>query len=183
MRTTTFDRVHLEAPASSASSGRRRFALMGATIDIHATLEDTGDTSVIEVGIPPQFPGVPPHLHEHTTENFYVLEGKIDVLHDGRWRESRRGDFFLFRPGMVHGYRNSTDQHARFLIMAPGHDRYYFDLVDWMYREPVWPPHDHDALVAFGRRHDTIYVGPATDREAIHAFGSREHTIHDTLYV
>ena len=38
-------------------------------------------------------------------------------------------------------------------------------------------------VVGPGRRHDTIYVGPATDREAIHAFGSREHTIHDTLYV
>ena len=43
-----------------------------------------------------------------------------------------------------------------------------------MYREPIWPLTDDDALVAFGRLHDTIYVGPLIDREAIHAFGSRQ---------
>ena len=63
--------------------------------------------------------------------------------------------------------------------MGRGHDRYYFELVDWMYLEPVWPPHDREALIAFGRRHDTIYVEPSIDREAIHDFGSR----HDTIYV
>jgi quercetin dioxygenase-like cupin family protein len=152
---------------------------MGATIDIHATLEDTGNTSLIEVGIPPYFPGAPPHLHEHRTESFYVLEGNIDVLHDGKWRGARPGDFFLIPPHMVHGYCNSTNQRARFLVMAPGHDRYYFELVDWMYLEPIWPPTNREALVAFGRRHDTIYVGPSTDREAIHTFGRR----HETIYV
>ncbi len=172
----TDDQAPLE---TAASSGRRRFALLGATIDIHATLEDTGNTSLVEVGIPPYFPGVPPHLHEHSTENFYVLEGNIDVLQDGKWRATQRGDFFLIPPRTVHGYRNSTDQHARFLIMGPGYDRYYFDLVDWMYREPIWPPTDHEALVAFGRRHDTIYVGPPTDGVAIDDFGQR----HDTIFV
>jgi quercetin dioxygenase-like cupin family protein len=179
MSETIRDQALWERFAFSASSGRRRFALMGCTLDIHAALEDTGNTSLIEVGIPPRFPGAPPHLHEHTTESFYVLEGNIDVLHDGKWRETRRGDFFLIPPRMVHGYRNSTDKPARFLVMAPGHDRYYFALVDWMYREPIWPPTDREALVAFGRRHDTIYVGSPTDREDIHAFGSRQ----DTMYV
>jgi len=64
MSTVTFDRVPLKAPVSTASSDRRRFAVLGATIDIHATLEDTGSTtSTIELGIPPRFPGAPPHLH------------------------------------------------------------------------------------------------------------------------
>jgi len=151
---------------------------MGCTIDIHATLEDTGNTSLIEVGIPPRFPGAPPHFHEHAAEGFYVLEGNIEVLHGGKRHEARRGDFFLIPPRMVHGYRNRTDKPARFLVMGRGHDRYYFELVDWMYREPIWPPTDREALVAFGRRHDTIYVGPPADREAIQAFGSRHDTIN-----
>jgi quercetin dioxygenase-like cupin family protein len=132
---------------------------MGATIDIHATLDDTGaSTSLIELGIPPHFPGAPPHLHEHMTEGFYILEGTIDVLRDGVWSQARRGDFLLIPPGVVHAYRNSTDQPARFLVMAPGHDRFFVELIDWMHREPIWPPTDRQALVAFGRRHDTIYV-------------------------
>ena len=171
MIATTRDWAPLESPISFASSGRRHFALMGCTVDIHATLEDTGSTSLVEVGIPPRFPGAPPHFHEHTTESFYVLEGNIDVLYDGKWRESRRGDFFLLPPRMVHGYRNCTDKPARFLVMGRDHARFYFELVDWLWREPIWPPTDHDALVAFGRRHDTIFAGSPDDREAIRAFG------------
>jgi quercetin dioxygenase-like cupin family protein len=146
---------------------------MGATVDIHATLEETGTTSIIEVGIPPNFPGVPPHLHEQTAEGFYVLEGNIDVLYDGKWNEAHRGDFFLIPPRMVHGYRNSTDRPARFLITGTRHDRYYCDLVDWMYREPIWPPTDREALITFGRRHDTLFsVDFPTNCEAIHLYGN-----------
>ncbi|WP_051978223.1 cupin domain-containing protein [Edaphobacter aggregans] len=160
MSSAAFDRalppLH---PVPSASSSRRRFAVLGATIDIHATLDDTGSsTSVIELGIPPRFPGAPPHLHQHMTESFYVLEGTIEVSREQERIQARRGDFLLIPPHTVHAYRNATDAPARFLVMAPGHDRFFFELVDWMHREPVWPPTDRQALIDFGRRHDTIYV-------------------------
>jgi quercetin dioxygenase-like cupin family protein len=159
MSTSTIHRAPSQFPVPSASSDRRRFAVLGATIDIHATLDDTGNTtSIIELGIPPRFPGAPPHLHEHMTESFYILEGRIEVLRDREWTHARRGDFILIPPGTIHAYRNTTDQQARFLVLAPGHDRFFFELVDWMHREPVWPPTDRQALIAFGRRHDTIYV-------------------------
>jgi len=158
MSMTALDRASLDSFAPPASL-RRHFAILGGTVDIHATLEETGNSySIIEVGIPPRFPGVPPHYHEHITESFYILDGIIEVFGNDEWSPSRRGDFFLIPPRTVHGYRNNTDQPARFLIMGPGHDRYYFELVDWMYREPIWPPTDREALIAFGRRHDTIYV-------------------------
>jgi quercetin dioxygenase-like cupin family protein len=92
------------------------------------------------------------------TESFYILEGRIEVLRDREGIHARRGDFILIPPGTIHAYRNTTDQQARFLVLAPGHDRFFFELVDWMHREPVWPPTDRQALIAFGRRHDTIYV-------------------------
>jgi quercetin dioxygenase-like cupin family protein len=159
MSTTTIDRALLDDPAPSSTSDRRHFAVLGATIDIHATLDDTGNsTSVIELGIPPRFPGAPPHLHEHMTESFYILEGTIEVLRGRERIQANRGDFILIPPHTVHGYRNVTDESARFLVLGPGHDRFFFDLVDWMHREPVWPPTDHQALIDFGRRHDTIYV-------------------------
>lgn len=159
MSTTTMDRALLNDPAPSSASNRRHFAVLGATIDIHATLDDTGNsTSVIELGIPPRFAGAPPHLHEQMTESFYILDGSIDVLRDREWIRAHRGDFLLIPPQTVHAYRNVTDEPARFLVLGPGHDRFFFDLVDWMHREPVWPPTDRQALIDFGRRHDTIYV-------------------------
>ena len=142
---------------ASLPESHRRFAILGVTIDIHTTLEETGDSfSVIELGVPPNFPGAPLHLHEKMTESFYMLEGSIDLLRGQTWSSLQPGDFSLIPPGVPHAYRNSTDQPARFLVIAPGHDRFFVELVDWMQREPVWPPTDREALIAFGHRHDTI---------------------------
>jgi quercetin dioxygenase-like cupin family protein len=153
------DQASLGSYVPSSLSQRRRFAILGGTVDIHATTEETGNCySIVEVGVPPRFPGPPPHYHERTTESLYLLEGTLEILRDDEWTLAHRGDFFLIPPGTVHAYRNCTEHPARFLIMGPGHDRYYFELVDWMYREPIWPPTDREALVAFGLRHDTIYV-------------------------
>ena len=158
---TQLDRAPVETFTSleEASSSRRHFAIMGATIDIHATLEDTADSfSLIELRVPPRFSGAPAHLHEHMTESFYMLEGTIDLLKEDTWTKLRPGDFVLIPPGTPHGYRNNTDDYARFLVTAPGHDRFFVELVDWMHHEPVWPPTDREALIAFGLRHDTIYL-------------------------
>jgi quercetin 2,3-dioxygenase len=132
---------------------------MGTTIDIHTTLEETNDGfSIIELRVPPRFPGAPNHLHEHMTESFYMLEGSIDLCKDDTWTTLHPGSFALIPPRTPHGYRNNTDDYARFLVIAPDHDRFFVELVDWMHREPVWPPTDREALIAFGRRHDTIYL-------------------------
>ena len=142
-----------------ASSCRRHFAIMGATIDIHSTLDDTnGGFSIVELRVPPRFPGAPKHLHEKMTESFYMLEGTIDLLKEDTWTSLQPGSFALIPPGTPHGYRNNTDDYARFLVVAPGHDRFFVELVDWMHHEPVWPPTNREALIAFGHRHDTIYL-------------------------
>jgi quercetin dioxygenase-like cupin family protein len=141
------------------ASRRRHLAVMGATIDIHATLEDTNSTfSQIELRVPPRFSGAPPHLHEQMTESFYMIEGSIELLVNETWVTLMPGDSSVVPPRTVHAYRNMTEEYARFLVTAPGHDRFFVELVEWMHREPVWPPADRDALVAFGLRHDTIYV-------------------------
>ncbi|HEY8998128.1 MAG TPA: cupin domain-containing protein [Edaphobacter sp.] len=141
------------------SSKRRHFAVLGATIDIHVTREETaGAFSQIELRVPPCFPGAPAHLHEKMPESFYMLEGRIEVLKGDRWSELRPGQSIAIAPGTIHAYRNHTEEYARFLVTAPGHDRYFVELAEWMHREPVWPPTDREALRAFGRRHDTIYL-------------------------
>ena len=141
------------------ASRRRHMAVLGATIDIHATLEETGGGfSQIELRVPPRFPGAPPHLHERMPESFYMLEGEIELLVSETWMTLRPGEAAVVPPRTVHAYRNATEEYARFLVTAPGHDRFFVELVEWMHREPVWPPADRDALVAFGLRHDTIYV-------------------------
>ena len=141
------------------SNGPRSFTVLGATINIRVTSEETDDKyAIIEISVPAHFPGAPLHLHEYMTENFYILSGKLEIFVGDFWQTFESGDNVLIPPGKIHGYRNDSEESARFLVIAPGHDSFFFELMDWMSVEPVWPPKDRQALQDFGRRHDTIYV-------------------------
>src|SRR5215468_3344011 len=82
-----------EAPATAEVSSRH-LAVLGATIDIRATMAETeGNLSLIEFTVPPHFPGAPRHYHDRMPESFFILEGSIEVLHGERWSERHAGDF------------------------------------------------------------------------------------------
>jgi quercetin dioxygenase-like cupin family protein len=148
-----------EAAATAVISSPRHLAVMGATIDIRATMTETeGNLSLIELSVPPHFPGAPRHYHERMPESFFILEGSIEVLKGEKWSTCRAGEFVHISPGTIHAYRNASEHPARFLVIAPDHDRFFIELIEWMKREPVWPPKDRAELVDFGRRHDTMYV-------------------------
>jgi len=51
-----------------------------------------------EAGSPPP----PPHVHERHVEWFYVLDGAMTVLLDGREHEAAAGSFVLVPPGTAH---------------------------------------------------------------------------------
>lgn len=138
---------------------KRTLEVMGASINILASSEETGGQhAMIEFNVPPGFPGAPPHFHHKMVESFYILEGTVDLIIDGEVRPTGPGGFAIIQPGVVHGYRNTSSARARFLVTAKGHDEFFFELIEWMEREPVWPPKDRAALARFGLRHDTAYV-------------------------
>lgn len=147
------------APATAAVCSQRHLAVLGANIHIRATMAETeGNFSLVELSVPPHFPGAPRHYHERMPESFFILEGSIEVLKGEKWTTCTAGQFVHIAPGTIHAYRNNSEQHARFLIIAPDHDRFFFELIEWMKREPVWPPKDRQELIEFGRRHDTMYL-------------------------
>jgi quercetin dioxygenase-like cupin family protein len=147
-----------EAPATAEVSPRH-LSVLGATIDIRATMAETeGNLSLIELTVPPHFPGAPRHYHDRTPESFLILEGSIELLYGETWSTRHADDFVYIAPGIIHAYRNPSNKPARFLVIAPGHDRFYRELIAWIKREPVWPPADRAELIEFGRRHDTMYL-------------------------
>lgn len=139
----------------------RSFTSLGVTVSIRATAEETGGAySLIETHAPPGFPGAPMHYHAHMTESFYVLEGELAVTVDGASRTVRPGEVAFVAAGARHAFRNASEGYVRFLTIATpgGHDKFFFELAEWMEREPEWPPKDRAKLVEFGLRHDTFYV-------------------------
>jgi mannose-6-phosphate isomerase-like protein (cupin superfamily) len=106
--------------------------------------------SCFEVVVPPGF-DVGAHIHEHSKEFFYILEGELDVLAfepiertEERWQDwvSPDGDravragagSCMFVPtGCPHAFTNPTDKPARMLFQSnppPDHERYFEELCD-----------------------------------------------------
>jgi uncharacterized cupin superfamily protein len=59
-----------------------------------------------------------PHWHEDLDEVFYVLEGEIEFLLDGSWQRASAGTTVFVPAGMVHAFRNASDQPARQLVVG-----------------------------------------------------------------
>lgn len=148
-------------PIAETNHESRRFTHAGATIHIKATARETNRAhSLIELTVPARFPGATLHYHKTFVESFYILEGQIEVIRGEETITATAGKLLHMPIGMIHGFHNATDQPARFLVICTpgGFDSFFTGLIEWMRREPQWPPADRDALIAFGLQHDTYYV-------------------------
>ncbi len=78
-------------------------------------LPTTGDYALIEVTSDPDVPGPPPHTHEDASEVFYVVEGVLDVMADGKWISLSAGDSYDVPSGVVHTFINRGEVPCRFV--------------------------------------------------------------------
>lgn len=63
---------------------------------------------------------VAPHMHLAEEESYYMLEGSITVQVGDRETVVQSGDFVHIPAGIVHGYRNESNQPAKFLAWVVG---------------------------------------------------------------
>ena len=56
----------------------------------------------------PKLSGPPPHTHTQT-ENFYIMDGEITFLIDGRTLVGKKGSFVTVPPGTVHSFRVDSE--------------------------------------------------------------------------
>jgi quercetin dioxygenase-like cupin family protein len=89
--------------------------LFGITATIVTPAEDTGGCRV-EMDITAD-PGSRTTIHRHPeqTETYEVLEGVLDVLHNGTWHQVPAGESFLVPHGSLHAFRNRSDAPVRFI--------------------------------------------------------------------
>ena len=102
--------------------------IAGVRVGFLANAEETlGAIGLVEYTAPPGFPGPPAHLHEHTWDAYYVLEGTLAVRIGDEGLKLGQGDVAVVPPGTVHGFANPTDAPTRFLdVHAPGGFEEYF---------------------------------------------------------
>jgi mannose-6-phosphate isomerase-like protein (cupin superfamily) len=91
----------------------RRVEILSECEPLHATWSRFG----------PGRDGADLHIHYEHTDLFYVLEGELTMRlgPTGAERRVPVGSLVRVPPGVVHGFRNGSDQEVRYLnLHAPG---------------------------------------------------------------
>ncbi|HJQ42661.1 MAG TPA: cupin domain-containing protein [Jatrophihabitantaceae bacterium] len=101
------------------------------------------------------------HFHSKIEEQFYVIDGELELRAGERLIVGRPGTFIAVPPGTPHAFANRGDLPATMLLVAtpPGHERYFADLAEILAR-PGAP--DPDEIAALRARFDTTQVSSLT---------------------
>lgn len=99
--------------------------------------ETAGRYSISEWWLEPHTQG--PGAHAHPEDDvFYVLEGTMSFLLDGRWMDAPKGTFILVPGGSTHDFENRNSVRAGVLnFSAPGNfEQHMPDIAAWFANNP-----------------------------------------------
>ena len=116
--------------------------------------ETGGAWSLFEEEVPLGM-GPPPHRHDWD-EAYYILEGTVVFMIDGKPVRSSRGDFNYLPRGTVHGFKGASEATARILIFAaPAHGSEFFQELNNQVRRV---PEDLSKIPEIGLRHGIEFM-------------------------
>lgn len=99
---------------------------------------------------------VPPHIHPTQDEFIYMLEGKFELLLDGREVHAGPGDLIRLPMGIPHGIFNKTQETVKcFFWVSP--TRKLFDLFWGIHSMKEQNPAE---VVALSARHEVDFLPP-----------------------
>ena len=109
--------------------------------------------------IPPGFAS-PYHVHHLEDEAFYVLEGEIAFVCDGKWIKAGPGAYVFGPREIPHGFKVAGSAHARMLILcAPaGFERFVLEMGEDL-NAPMAQP-DMAKLIALAAKYKIDILGP-----------------------
>lgn len=116
-----------------------------------------GDFGLFESELGPGANGPGPHYHEHFSESFYLLEGRLLIVTADDSLVAEPGDFIYVPRDALHGFKNaSSESIARFLILfTPGvaREQYFEGLLELQARGATT-----EEIDAFARFHDQVNI-------------------------
>ena len=99
----------------------RTYNVLNILMKFHAFPSETMDKFCFVECLVPVGAGAPPNHHAGETESFYVIEGQIGFMIDGKEIVAGPGDHVAIPDGAVHAFEAIGDRPARLLIInAPG---------------------------------------------------------------
>jgi len=112
-----------------------------------------GACFLVEQTVPPGA-GVPPHVHSREDEVFFVQQGEIEFLLDGKVVTAGPGDVVYAPSHVPHSYRNPGEDPAeiRFLATPGGIAAMFTEMAGWPADEPPDPERLSELCGRFGIR-------------------------------
>jgi len=149
------------------SRGTDAFRFLGVPTQVRAAAETTNGTfGIVEHWeMTPGFAS-PYHTHHREDESFYILQGEVAFIVDGKWHRIGPGDF-LFGPREVpHGFKAIGDKPVEMLILATpaGFEQFVLDLARPL-GDPITAP-DIPKLIETAARYGIDINGPLPDEPA-----------------
>ena len=134
-------------------SGNRVRSIHGHRGDAYSVVEWASQAGVT---------GTPLHVHKHTDEAFYVLEGTFGFLAGGRAFEGGAGAFVFAPRGLEHAYWNAGKTPAKMLITIspPGFERYFEELAEGLEAAGGDEQAAMSVRKALSEKYDIDVVGP-----------------------
>jgi mannose-6-phosphate isomerase-like protein (cupin superfamily) len=80
---------------------------------------DLEQISINEVDAGPDFEGVGPHFHKRHVDAFFILEGELEFVVDGKTIRAGAGTTLVVPPGVVHSFAPASPQTRYLNIHAP----------------------------------------------------------------
>ena len=119
------------------------FSISGAQFSIKANSTETRESfAVITCLAPPEYPGLPAHIHRQTIEVIYVLEGQLTVLLADTSKHVSAGNLVFIPAEVVHRFSNTDQIPAKFLLISTpgGLDQYLQELATTIENHGYPPP-------------------------------------------
>ena len=108
----------------------------------------------------------PLHIHPHTDEQFYVLDGALSVYLEGKWHELKTGEVALVPRGTPHAQGNTGNQSVHFLGSGnpAGFEGFFVATDELLKRLSPSDPQFRVEMENIMGKHDMKVLGPAPPR-------------------
>ena len=117
-----------------------------------------GGTAMLEVVLPPGARAVPPHVHRHTDEVWYILDGRLTLQVGAQPVEAGTGTCVIVPRGVVHTLHNGTKDTVRYLLLlTPGGMEGYFAELGALIAATPAGPLDPGQWAAIAAKYDTEF--------------------------
>jgi quercetin dioxygenase-like cupin family protein len=131
---------------------------------VKATADQTGGRFGLIENIAPVGAGSPYHVHRAEDETFYILDGELEFISEGRRFVHGAGGYVFLPRDIPHGFRVVGESIARFLILVTpgGFERFVSEAgepaAELRLPEPSRP--DLQKLVAVAAKYRIEILGP-----------------------